>query len=402
MDYTDLNSFLKLGYFLNTNNDKFNLISDFQQTDYKTLTESELKIIGKEKYRNAISSQFNSSDTQLLPISGGLDSRGLLGGLLELTEAKNINTFTFGVPGTFDFDIGNYIAKQAGTNHTSYNLNDYAYSLNELIDISRRSNHQTLLFHNQPVWDTQSRFENNKIWSGVSIESWFGSHVKQYHSQTSLESHKQNFILDNVFVNSIDLTNIEDIEYNNLIESNWDDRIPLEIRIDLLNRQSKFILPNVLVNGFDYKVLFYDANLIDFALSLPRKYLINRNFYHKLLFDTFPYLFKLPYKNNYGLPLYANNNKIKLRRAFYKIKSLFPNSLSPFTNYIDFNEGIRNRKDLNTIIYSSVMDLKERKIVDWIDIDNIWKRHINKESDHADALITLASLEIHLKAGKIL
>ena len=71
-------------------------------------------------------------------------------------------------------------------------------------------------------------------------------------------------------------------------------------------------------------------------------------------------------------------------------------------NYIDFNEGIRNRKDLNTIIYSSVMDLKERKIIDWIDIDNIWKRHINKESDHADALITLASLEIHLKAGKSL
>jgi len=48
------------------------------------------------------------------------------------------------------------------------------------------------------------------------------------------------------------------------------------------------------------------------------------------------------------------------------------------------------------------MDLKERKIIDWIDIDNIWKRHINKESDHADALITLASLEIHLKAGKSL
>ena len=44
--------------------------------------------------------------------------------------------------------------------------------------------------------------------------------------------------------------------------------------------------------------------------------------------------------------------------------------------------------------------LKKRKIVDWIDIDEIWKRHINKTADHADALLTLASLEIHLKAGK--
>ena len=43
-----------------------------------------------------------------------------------------------------------------------------------------------------------------------------------------------------------------------------------------------------------------------------------------------------------------------------------------------------------------------QEIIDWINIDNIWKRHINNDSDHADALITLASLEIHLKAGKSL
>ena len=57
------------------------------------------------------------------------------------------------------------------------------------------------------------------------------------------------------------------------------------------------------------------------------------------------------------------------------------------------------KPDLRKIIYESIMDLKQRKIVEWIDIDGIWKRHINKKANHADALLVLASLEIYLKAG---
>ena len=37
-------------------------------------------------------------------------------------------------------------------------------------------------------------------------------------------------------------------------------------------------------------------------------------------------------------------------------------------------------------------------IVDWIDISGIWKRHMDKQGNHADALLVLASLEIHMKA----
>ena len=46
------------------------------------------------------------------------------------------------------------------------------------------------------------------------------------------------------------------------------------------------------------------------------------------------------------------------------------------------------------------MDLKSRKIIDWIDIDSIWDAQINYNANHADALLVLTSLEIHLKAGK--
>lgn len=400
MDLINLNSFLKFGYFLRKNNDNYKLNHKYYRTEYSHLTETELINLGIKKYKNAIHNQFILSDENLVPLSGGLDSRGILCAILELTDAKNILTYTFGLPGTFDYDIGNYIAKKVGSKHTSYNLHNYVYNIDELLDISQRINYQTILFHHQPVWEMQAKFQGIKIWSGVSIESWFGSHKKQYYSEKNQHLQKQKFICDETYVKSIDLTNINDSEFYTSIDCDWDNRIPLEIQIDILNRQSKYIIPHVLIKGFDYNVLFSDSKLVNFALSLPKKYLINRNLYQKILWSAFPNLFKSPITNNYGLPLYANINKIRMMKVLNRLKSLLPRYTNPHTNYLDFNTAIRERKDLNLIIYESIMDLKLRKIVEWIDIDSIWKRHIDKKANHADALIVLASLEIHLKAGK--
>ena len=76
------------------------------------------------------------------------------------------------------------------------------------------------------------------------------------------------------------------------------------------------------------------------------------------------------------------------------------NHVNPGVNYIDFNMGIRERNDLKSVIYENINDLKSRKIVEWINIEKIWKDHINNKNNHGEALLTLASLEIHLKAGK--
>jgi len=76
--------------------------------------------------------------------------------------------------------------------------------------------------------------------------------------------------------------------------------------------------------------------------------------------------------------------------------------LDPTINYVDFDFEIRNNNRLKTIIYNNVFDLKRREIIDWINFDKIWQAHINKTANHSDALITLTSLEIHLKAGKVL
>lgn len=75
--------------------------------------------------------------------------------------------------------------------------------------------------------------------------------------------------------------------------------------------------------------------------------------------------------------------------------------MSPGINYIDFDRGLRERKDLKQVVYENIKDLKKRGILDWIDMDSIWQRHQRKQGNHADALTLLTSLEINLKALEV-
>ncbi|MCD4819025.1 MAG: hypothetical protein K8S23_10075 [Candidatus Cloacimonetes bacterium] len=126
--------------------------------------------------------------------------------------------------------------------------------------------------------------------------------------------------------------------------------------------------------------------------------------YKRILLNNYPKLFTILTKNNCGLSLKASKSHVVYRRVITKITKLineiYPLFLNRGINYINFNEGIRKRKYLKKVIYDNIMALNKRKIVDWIDIDHIWESHISRKANHANALLILASLEIHLKAGK--
>jgi len=64
-----------------------------------------------------------------LMLSGGFDSRTVLSAALESKRASDIHTFTFGYPGSFDYELGNRLAKAAGTRHRSSPLSIADYTL---------------------------------------------------------------------------------------------------------------------------------------------------------------------------------------------------------------------------------------------------------------------------------
>lgn len=405
MNTINLNSFLKLGYFLNYQNP--NIKVDFSLIDknkYKDLSENELIGLGKQLWKESIQKQFISNEKHVVPLSGGLDSRAILATLLEFTEARNIYTYTYGTPKTMDYEIGNSIAKIAGTNHSRFPLTEYKYSLREELDFAKRTDNQSILFLHPPVFEVDRLFAGNVIWSGVVIDVLFGRHQHQQKAD-NWEEAKRNSINENTFVNSMCLTNINDTEYFKYIsiDKGNENCFPLEHTIDLMNRQIKYVAPQVLIKGHNYKLLL-EEQLVGFALSLKPDLFENQYLYKKMFLSAFPDLFALPTKTNNGLSLNANKSMVLYKKIINKFKGgvnkVYPVFIDPKINYLDFDEAIRNKQDIKKIIYQSIMDLKQRKIVEWIDIDYIWKRHQNKQGNHADALIVLASLEIHLKAGK--
>ncbi len=405
MDNTNLNSFLKFGYFLDYKHP--NIQFDFSGIDkekYKNAAESELISVARNLWFKTIDEQFKINEKHVVPLSGGLDSRAILATLLEFTEANNIKTYTFGTPGTYDYEIGKLIGRKAGTDHTRFDLTSYEYGQNDLIDISKRIDHQTLLFLHPPIKEIDQVFNGYNFWSGTIIDVFFGRHTHKKESLSLREAMKNSFV-ENTFVKSTSLNNVEDSTYFDYIDfdKNAGDFLGYEHVIDLLNRQLKYIAPHVLINGYNYKTLLSNE-LISFAISIDKKYLKNQYLYKKMFLETFPYLFSLPTKSNHGLPLSANIFYTQLKRAFNfgerEFNKLFFKSLNRNINYIDFETAIRERNDLKKVIYSNLMDLKQRNILPWIDIEKLLKNHLNKAVDHSDALLVLASLEIHLKSGK--
>lgn len=406
MDAINLNTFLKLGFFLRYHNPSYSInISNVNKKLYMDASEAELIDKGVELLKAAISENFIPQETHAVPISGGLDSRFILACLLEHTSAENIYTYTFGSPETWDYEIGNLLAKRIGTHHISFPLTQHQYHMDELIDTSRRMDHQTILFHHPPVYEIDTLFAKHWIWSGWLGGEIAGSHLPKEPAST-LEGAKQSFVRKNTFLASIDIRNSSDEDFFGFIDEDGLNREELcfEEQLDFKNRQLKYIAPHVLFKGVNYKTPFLHQELVDFMLSIPDKYRYKKYLYNKMLLKSFPGLFTLPTKENLGLSLASSRFSVFGRRVFFRIEKeinkIKPVFTDPSINYLDFNQALRERRDLFKVIYDNLMDLKQRKIVDWIDFEQILKRHMNKRANHADVLLVLASLEIHLKAGK--
>ena len=140
-----------------------------------------------------------------------------------------------------------------------------------------------------------------------------------------------------------------------------------------------------------------------FMLSVPREVRKNQYLYKKILLRISPELFSQPLKNTLGLSAGAPWWRIMFRSALLKTsRHLFhrsPRYVPPGINYLDFKHALRHRTGFRELVYGCIKDLKQRNIVDWVDIDAIREEHLSKKQNHAQALLTLASLEIHLKAG---
>jgi len=399
-----IDSFLKLGYFIEYDAERCPIdFSRIDRTRYADTPRQELVSLGVQKLRETIAKLYEPGRKHLVPISGGLDSRLILCALREQTEARNISTYTYGIPGTYDYEIGSLVAKRAGTKHITFPMNRLTYHADELIEVAQREDCQAFVFYNAPLREIERLFGDFVFWSGYVGDAVAGSHLHDPPSST-LEQAKRAYLQRRTFVQSMRLHRCDDEAFLPYIGGGrlppdhltWDEQVLFDEAV------AKFTVAHALWKGFEYRTPFINSDWMDFMFSVPNTYRLEERLMIDIGLSAFGELFGLPSKNQIG---HRFSTPAPIRRATFWLNRLrkiahqiLPSVNWPNTQYNDFAEAIRTSPDVRTIVLDAIRALQQRGLCDWLDTKAMVRRHDSRLRNHADALIVLASLELVLRA----
>ena len=387
---------------------KWKVIEQFRYGDlvnkdiYRDVPEEELIKQGKQKWLQVIDNLYNNQAETVVPISGGLDSRAILAGLLECADAASIQTYTFGLPNTYDYDIGNRVATQAGTKHTRFDLSRFTFDDEILAATCRQTDGNVNLFwpgFTLPI--VESYGEGAEFWSGFMLDVLAGHFVTKSNMipQRNTDLNKE--------IRECFLHGAKKISCHSVAHSQIDKWIRM---IDIDSRCSKEIAldeqlhsylgverdggSQILFKDYDYVTPFAENQWMEFMLSVPISLRLGKRLYKRLFRRSFPSLFSLPIKDNAGVSLDASKLVVTLKKIKNHLrKRLDRRYLNPKTNYIDFNRELRSHSPFKQQVEASVANLKKRELIDSEFVDSLWREHHAGKQNNAKILLNLASLE---------
>lgn len=341
----------------------------------------------------------------VVPLSGGLDSRALLAGLLEFVPADRIVTATFGIRGSWDYEIGRLVAKACGVRNIAVDLASDEWRWD------RTTTYDEVLA-GPPVWLFEAYVNrslpeligSDKVyWSGFMGDPLAGSKLYKQESGDWAGA-KEVFASKNRFTRKLHLHKpgfspsavLPEVPVCDPEILNFDEQL------DFLVRQASLILPLVVPSGYDYRLPFLHSEWVRFSLSVPREMRRGQQLYKSILVSAFPLAFTLPTKTYQGLPLGVSPLRFAMRKGAIRLRDVITGGAflrKRQANYVDFNVGIRKRDDLRRWLESRIERLTERKILAWIDPKSIWNRHLSGELPAGEEVLLLAALEMEL-AGR--
>jgi asparagine synthase (glutamine-hydrolysing) len=380
-------------------------------------------------WQKAVERRIKKDEKIIIPLSGGLDSRAILAAALKCTLKDKIITFTFGEPGSFDFEIGKLVAKKAGVRNIQTGVEkenfeeQYNISMNDIEGMIDATPYFI-------IKDYKKMIElGDKIYTGYMGETIMGSHISSKMLNKKLKSEQdyidsKSIIFEEHLLNDLEdikklfnpfYINIENIEYS--LERTLEElkRISNEDMVtccsiwDYKHRQNKYTMFAVFKYGefFKYSTPFLDNELIDFMLKIPPELRFNENLYIQMLLKKYPELFKLPTKTNLGLKLDAGRVSLLLRRAVLSLK-IKANKISnmlirrnifldKMKNYINYDELLRRNKEYREYIRSVVDKIKEREYFNKDYIEEIWRLQIRGKKNYAMLFGLLVTFELFLE-----
>ncbi len=342
--------------------------------------------------------------THVLPLSGGLDSRTILGGLLANVDRERIVTVTFGTPGTLDYDIGKAVATEAGVENRAYDLSPRSFPWTDKLLLKNAAEYArpTKLFRARSALNyafDELNAENCVYWSGFMGEASAGAHLPASESE-SWSAALSHFVDANFGVPQLTADDFGPREV--LPDEPFAERSVLSFdeQLDYGIRQPYYIRPAaVFRDGFETP--FCSEPWLEFMLNAPRELRLDRALFKTVVREQYPALFSLPTESNGGLPIDAP----KYRRWMNIGKSMVENRVKRAlglrtsrhsTNHFDWNAELKHSERLRSLAKRHLLDLADRNVVPWVDIEGIWNDS-QSGGTRGDEIHQLVSLELYLK-----
>lgn len=343
----------------------------------------------------------------VVPLSGGLDSRAVLGELLGRVGPNEITTVTVGVPGSLDFDLAKVIAREAGVRHLGIDLSVQILAEDALEDAVRGSHSATWAFdtyYNRLV--RQRAGDSALFWSGYlgGVGRRLGSSAdSSERSDRAYRDACRRFAVSNRWSKSVDLVaaGVDPVSFLPDSPISRDSQLDFDEQLNLWVRQPCLTRPVNLPVGYRHQAPFANDGVLAHFLSMPRVGGFRRDMYAATLHRAHPDLFAIPTTANAGLALYpSQSSRLRwygrriIRAARRRLLRDEPDVWQ--ANYLDLAHALRHRPDYREAVRARLQGLHERRVTPWLDIEQIWNEHQHRERDHAMALTLLASLDIHL------
>jgi len=405
--------YLFLGYAINESTAKYMTQNPLKINEKIDPDLDQLTLIFESVFDD-IKSYLKPESNVVIPISGGWDSRIILGESLKHFPKKKIKTYSFGVPGQLDFDIGRLISKKLGLNHESVDLTKVPITWVKLLESVSISPWTGVpdSFYNQYALNKIAS-ENDIMLSGYIGGPLTGGHQFSENNKATI---LQEFLEYQKRIKSIYIlpTSIEPIELlpNLKAVANIDYGLQLDLYIRQLNYTKRIVGVKNEWTGWDMDLgSFFGTKIIapfahpvwvEYWASIPKKYKVSQNLYLKMMHHNYPKLAKMPSKYSLGvnpnssISLNIKRVEYKVKRELYRIGPTLFNKPNAMHNYLDFAEAFRTREDYKEVLQKAFEILKENKLVDWLNFNYLYNSHQKRREDYSDCFVVLIGLALNV------
>jgi hypothetical protein len=393
---SEVDAYLYFGYVPRVDgDDPFWIVKEWDRGEGRGRLESlgceELVAAGIRALRAAT----DAREQHVVLLSGGFDSRAVLGALLDRLGPSQVVAATFGFPGLADFDLARSVAASAGLRHELVDARTTpctAERLTQCVEQLEPRPYQPILQGPYLGHALRSRLGTGvTYWHGFLGDVLSGAHLPSAPAPSWDESMRHfaainrgggitrpgydplSILPRGPFVGSAAMT--------------YPDQLDLAVR-------QPYCIYTRSRDGHRFARLFQHGAWVNFMLDVPERHRRDQSLYREILRVAYPRLFRVPTTHDRGVPLTSAGWTRSILAGTSRARHWVTRKLGARPPAV-LRYMLRKHA---AVVQESLADLERRRIVGWLDVQRTWRDHQAGARDSSRELDALVSLEANLKA----